>query len=86
MDRLNTVENDEMADLDLLARPVAIDAQTRLALLRTVIRERQRVDLMDLNVRYVLRKLAEAGRRSDLAAGDAEEMNTLKWCRANGLD
>lgn len=85
IDRLNMDENEQMADIDILARPVALDQQSRLDLLRTIIRERQRVDLMDLNARYVLRQIARSGRRAGLAAGDPAQMNTLNWCRANGL-
>ena len=74
-----------LRDLDLLSRSVSFDDRTRLDLLRVVLRERQRVDLMYVIARYALNKMTKNGRRYVQAPTDIAEMNTLNWCRANGL-
>lgn len=85
MDSLNAEENRELADLDLMARPFPLPDATRADLLRTVLRERQRVDLMDAIARYSLRQVRGSGRRYAIPAAERAQMNTLNWCRANGL-
>lgn len=82
---LNREERIAVADLNLLGQPIVLDPRTRNDLLRAIIGERQRVILIDTVARQTLHNIAGAGRSIRLAPGDAAQMNTLIWCRANGL-
>lgn len=85
MGSLDAVSAQEVADLDLMSRPIALDLRTRTELLRIIIRERQRVDLMDGFAAYALQRSREQGLHFNLTPDDVALMNTRRWCRQNGL-
>lgn len=85
MDAFNAEEGIAAGDLIPLQDGLQFDPATRLELLRVIARERSRVGLMNRISRYVQEGLRDSGRRYVMPAKYYPDLNTERWCRANGL-